>query len=643
MPAYVLVLFYSAVALFFPDRWNYLLGLLLALALYLSAWCLGRRIASHFLPLRDETIFFPLGLGIYLLLAYGAALISTGFVNYFWILGGILALFELRILFRKLPVQFLWALPFVLLGFWSSLTPSVFFDTLVYHLGLPMQDLVSGKMQTLPHNLFSTFPPFEFVLNLLFVKLNALSGIKVFSILLVFHIIYLLVDLTAQLMKEESNQNLKSEFIVLPLLFLASIWTQVHLVTADLLVAMFLISAITCMIKSRLAIDYKLVIAVAVLAAWAGWTKPTALPYTLLLAVLWFPLNLVRLNLKKFVLLFAIIFLLICPLFIRNFVSTGDPLYPALSTALENPNWSREQQLAWDVDTAPKENRIQRIFVAPFEIIFASYKYGSAAEVGIFYLLGLISYAFFWKKHPLGNRILVFLILCYLAWSFLFRDFRQFFPVFLLIHIPCALALHDLFVYKKWLPALILVISAIFSVQLLLPVFRHHIPLLRFDQNQEMYLKENLDYYPLTKWSESVQENGKMLMLGETRVAYLKVPVVATTAFDKHPFFKWLSQASNPQDLYKQFRDSNIEFMMVNWHEYARFAEKCGLLPVDPVPPAFRDVFKKGKARTGVPLAHLTKQQMEVLSEFSKNCLIPKWRMGDQYLVWEVRCQDLPR
>ena len=204
------------------------------------------------------------------------------------------------------------------------------------------------------------------------------------------------------------------------------------------------------------------------------WTKPTALPYTLLLAVLWFPLNLVGLNLKKFVLLFAIIFFLICPLFIRNYVSTGDPLYPALSTALENPNWSREQQLAWDVDTALQKDRVQRIFIAPFEIIFASYKFGSAAEVGIFYLLGLISYAFFWKKHPLGNRILVFLILCYLAWSFLFRDFRQFFPVFLLIHIPCAMALQDLFLFKKWLPAIILSISAIFSVHLLLPVFRHH-------------------------------------------------------------------------------------------------------------------------------------------------------------------------
>jgi hypothetical protein len=155
-----------------------------------------------------------------------------------------------------------------------------------------------------------------------------------------------------------------------------------------------------------------------------------------------------------------------------------------------------------------------------------------------------------------------------------------------------------------------------------------------------MYLKEKLDYYPLAEWTTSIPKSDKIMMLGETRIAYLQVPIMATTAFDKHPFFIWLSKASSPQDLQNQFANSNIKYMMVNWHEYARFAEKCGILPIDPVPPRFRGVFKKGKARTGVPLARLTKREMEVLSGFSKNCLVPKWRMGDQYLVWEVRCKN---
>jgi hypothetical protein len=340
-------------------------------------------------------------------------------------------------------------------------------------------------------------------------------------------------------------------------------------------------------------------------------------------------------------LLYGIILVLISPIFIRNYVVTSDPLYPTLSKTLRSGNWSIPQQLAWEVDhTAPKQDRIVRIFTAPLEIVFRPFKYGSAAEIGIYYLLSLAVYLFFWKKHPSGNRLLIFMTLCYIAWSFLFRDFRQFFPVFLLIHIPCALGLHYLYVQKKWITVTILAATAAFSIYLLVPVFQSHIPLLRVNQTQKMYLKEKLDYYALAEWTASIQNGGKMLMLGETRIAYLQVQIMATSAFDKHPFFIWLSQASTPIDLQTQFANSNINYLMVNWHEYARFAEKCGILPIDPVPQRFRDVFKKGKARTGVPLARLTKHEMDVLSGFSKNCLVPKWRMGDQYLIWEVSCRN---
>jgi hypothetical protein len=165
-------------------------------------------------------------------------------------------------------------------------------------------------------------------------------------------------------------------------------------------------------------------------------------------------------------------------------------------------------------------------------------------------------------------------------------------------------------------------------------------PVISIKQSQRKYLEQNLDYYPFAIWTEFVQTNGKILMLGESRTAYLHLPVLTSTPFDKHPFFFWLSRATTYKDLQKKFVESKIEYMMVNWREYARFAEKCGILPIDPVPPRFRDVFSKGKARTGVPLAHLKPNELQILSEFSRQCLKPQWRMGDQYLVWHVKCEQ---
>jgi hypothetical protein len=635
MPAYVLVILYSVIALLFPDRLNYLIGLVLALVLYVGSWRLGRIINSNLFQLKDETTFLPLGLGIFLIFTYLAGLFSTGFVILLcWIVAALLALFETRILLRHFPRSLIWATPFLLLGFWSSLTPSVFFDALVYHLGLPMQYLLTGKMVTTPYHFFSIFPPFEFVLNLLFVKLNALSGIKVFSILLVFHISFTLANLATTLLKDE----VRSEFVVLPLFFLASIWIQIHLITADLLVAMFLISSISTLLKNPAA-NYPQLFLIAILAAFAAWTKPTALPYIAFMILLWLPFRLVHWNLKKAIYFYAVTLILLSPLFLRNYSVTGDPLYPTFSK--NNPNWSNKQQLALQADiSAPQKDKLLRFFKAPIEIIYAPFKYGSAAEVGIFYALSAIANLLFWKKHPPTNKLFLFLVFCYAFWAFAFRDFRQFCPIFLLGHVPFAIAIQDLFRLKKWIPILLLAASAIFTVSLLLPVFRNHMPLIRNTQNQEEYLEAKLDYYAFAKWTSSIQTDGRVLMLGESRTAYLHVPVITSTPFDKHPFFQWLSQSNSFKDLQKEFEDSHIQYMMVNWLEYARYAEKCGLLPIDPVPPRFRDAFKRGKARTGLPLAHLNQEKIQILSDFSKQCLVPTWRMGDQYLVWQVRCKE---
>ena len=151
-------------------------------------------------------MYFPLGLGVFLSLTYVCAIFTTGPILLYsvWIGLLILSWFEAPVLTYRFRRTYLWGAPFVLLGFWSTFTPVTFFDSMVYYLGLPYQYVSNGVVGALPFNMYTAFPPFNQVLNLLFVGIGFDSGINVFSIILYFQIIAILLGLLRLLSTESS-------------------------------------------------------------------------------------------------------------------------------------------------------------------------------------------------------------------------------------------------------------------------------------------------------------------------------------------------------------------------------------------------------------------------------------------------------
>ena len=129
LPLYILPLSYLILAMIFPDRWKYAAGLILALVLFLGSYGLGKRLSFILFKIADQTLYFPLGLGVVLAVVYAIAEFTTAPMLFYLIWGAlvVVAAFETPVLNYRLRRVYFWAAPFVLLGYWSTLTPVLFF------------------------------------------------------------------------------------------------------------------------------------------------------------------------------------------------------------------------------------------------------------------------------------------------------------------------------------------------------------------------------------------------------------------------------------------------------------------------------------------------------------------------------------
>ncbi len=605
IPLFVFPLGYAFLACIFPDRFLYLPGLLLSVVLVLASVHTGRRMASILGRLSPSVEVwnascFPLGLGIILGVSYVCFSISTHtmVVALLWIIAACLGLFEIRLLRSQVSSKLLWTLPFLLLAAWSSFTPATFFDALVYHLGLPYRYLSDGEMSIIPHHLYSSFPPFEQVLNVLFVATGAVSGIKIFSTFILFGTGY---SVFVFLREENAETDVRFELSILPLLLLPTVWLLVHLITADLLTALFFCSG--CLLLLRRQNDQFAM--AAILIAFSGWTKSNVYLYFPALLLL-FPLKLSRSGLYSAIKVFAIIVLILLPLWIRNFIVLGDPVYPVLSQKLSGRYWSEAEEKALRKDSFPdRVNDIQTFVKAPFRILLKGSGFGSGGEIGWLPLLSLLLYPFAARKSL--NRLLLFVLVCFAAWIFAFPNFRQFLPVFFLL-IPVFSASWVALARRSiWLCAFGLSICALLSGSILLPFYTKYFPLIPFSESQAEYLRKRLDYYSIAELVAK-DRGAKVMLIGETRSAYFRVPAIAGSAYNRSPFLEQLRRSGNSAELAALLKQDGITVVVYNPGEFRRLATKFELWKTTPAEDA-------------------------LITDFLRTQTLPQYRSGSVYML----------
>lgn len=582
-PIYLLPASYAIFATLFPDRMEYWIGLLFALVLYLGSYGLGKRICFSLLKTADQTLYFPVGLGSVLAVVYVATSFQIGGMLLYIIWGGLVVLsaFESPILTYRISRSYFLAAPVVLLLFWMSLTPPVFPDALISFLGLPQQYVAAGKSFLDPAHLDSTMPPFFYSMSQLFIGWGFVTGIRVFQIILYFQTLSVLASLLKWFMTEpvlgmigssSSDAHVdmvyvsRMDLLVLPALLTPGMALLLHFGTPDLLVALFFCAGIASLMKEFDTLTNPKIYCVAMLFAFALWTKHNVILYVLLIPLLWLGLDgwkFTKTGRRPLLRLLLSVIVLWVPLLIRNAMVLGDPLFPAMAGIVSLKDWIPSQTQAVVTTYFSEPRGILALIATPLLLTFHSSVLGYGAEAGLVLLITIGVYPFARKVRGL-NPLLVYFLGCYLLWGSVFHDFRQFLPVYFFLFPASYVSFRFLNIQSPRYLVLALSLCLIaFFVSVISPLSRY--PLIGWSQTQEDYLEANLNHLPVVKEINNSSARDSVLLLGETRVAYINRSVLYSGPFGRNPFFQSILDSQTAKELHQRAGRAGIS--LIAFHE----------------------------------------------------------------------------
>ena len=577
-PAYLFVFTYAVAALLFKDRWQYLVGLLLALGLFLGSYGLGKRLSFLIFKTADQSLYFPIGLGCVLVVAYFTGSFSTSRTFFIPIWGALalLSAFEWPVLAYRINRNYYWGAPFILLAFWASFTPSLFSTTLEYYLGLAHQYVAIGKIISLPQNLYSSLPPFGPTLALLFSSIGFESGIKPFNLLIYFQIISILVSLLRWLITEpvfaggngrdqDYQTDLlymtRTELLVIPMLLLPIAFAAFHEQTFDILAALFFCAAVASLVKEYDGLTMLKIWNIGLLLAFALWTKYSVLVYVPWIGLLWFALTRWRLsreNWKTFGLLFATVLLFWLAIPVRNIIQHDDPFYPVFSG-----DWTPAQSLYLESQIMSHSTGLLESLGRFLGLVF------DPRGIGLLLLVSLVLYPKARKIRAM-NHLLLFGLACYVSWFFVYQDFRQFLPVLLLLFPVCYFSLRHL--YIRW-PKYLWALWGMCAVLTLVPLYKYFsaTQLISPTETQHEFLVSRLDYFPIAKHVNENAIHGEVLLLGEHRTAYYKRPLISSSRYDRSSVLNDFRTAVGPEDLHQRLRRNGVRYLVYDETRFRQF------------------------------------------------------------------------
>jgi hypothetical protein len=571
-PAWIPFVLYGIVCCLFQNSIQNLIGLLCALALFLAATTIGR-VSGAVFQTQNRTLDFPFGLGILLLVVYaiGSWNASETTIKILWVAIGICSISSIKELNRPIPWYTLYGAPFLAVATWSTFTPTTFYDALAYNLGIPYQYSAYDQMKVFPTWTTSYFPPFDQITKFLLISIAPQNAVKLFSLFLYLHALRMLTNV--------QSEDLKSKYVVIPLLLLPVPWILAHIVNPDLLVTSFFVAAACGMLSAR---NLKDAAFASVLLAFACWTKYTIYPYLFFVPVLlWFrgipPGQYIR---RLFVV--GIVFLLVMsPLYIRNAILESDPLYPVGASFFPS-DWTPKQTAAVQNEFPTPKNwteYIKSVVLTPIRATFQLRSYGSASEVGFLPLIALILLPIHYTK--LKNRISLFVLFCYLAWVYQLYHFRYFLPVYLVASLLLAYSFQRIGTsFPKMMPPL-WIAAAIWGLWISIPVYRFF-PLISPAETPESYLSRELSYFDAAQFLNRLHPKSSTIMVGETRTAYFRVPLIPFSYTDPDPLLRWAMESRNSQELYSKLKNENAGHIVYNQKELSRLAKQYGIWLASP-------------------------------------------------------------
>lgn len=455
-------------------------------------------------------------------------------------------------------------------------SPEVTTDALEYHLLIPKIYIGLGKINYIPLLVGSNYPSLAEYNFLPVLKLASEIVCKGFHFWIGILLLLLLGQLVKSLRPDVAHLPAPAFFLAMPVTSTLMGWAW-----NDLLFTFFVVLCLSYLIQYQATPDeprrnLSLILA-GVMAGLASWTKYTFMMFFIALIVFYLiAIWRWKWEWKKFGFILIPVILISILWSIKNWVFTGNPVYPFLNDIFQSPYWTpaadhyfkgaltRSETPDWNWTT---------YFLFPFLItlkpIFVD------VHTGILPLL-LLPLLFINNRSRGVSMLKLYLVAYVLVWLFIQTVVRSLLSVFAVIFCVGTISLQEfLGVHSKLRTVAILLILGAAGANYVITIASTYylfnpIPYFIGKENKAQYLSKYAASQPTYDYLNTTLAVHRILLVGHHNPFYLNRPYFFSSSYDP-PVAEVLSaDTKTPEEFQKKLKKLGITHVALNPEEYER-------------------------------------------------------------------------
>jgi hypothetical protein len=565
------------------------LNLIALLGLFLMAVGLGR-LVLHKISLSGassgEDFIFGAGIGLGILscaiFILGATQILYPSTVYLLLgISGIFSLFGWRVCpiaaNRAVPTKFKYTaldvfvgsllLLSLLLGMLLVLTPAIGNDVLTYHLGAPKLYLQHHGFYFIPGNLCSNYPlnaEMLYLIGLLMGGDTVAKGI---------HFGMAMLTLTAmyQFVRQHVPGAIYISISLLVFYSIPSVFVNSHMAYVDLALTFYIFLSVYAFLNWFLRKQVQWLVVCGVFTGLSAATKYSALllPFMGCLGILYVSRRREIHNRQAFQFLGIYLLSVLVvgsPFYIKNWVLTGNPLYPFLYSILGGAGWDMELSRQYDLflNSLGMGRRLLDYLLLPWNVSFHA-KMNSPVFDGILGPLFILTlpFAIWIRNTPAALKIaMVYSGITFLFWTASVHQIRYLIPIFPFLAIMVGYVLKH---YRRKNVILFGVLLAIVTGGLAFNgyhIFKDFqivrpFQVLTGRESRNDFLDRMIPSHGMFQYINShLPENVRIFFIYMKNPGYLcDRPYYSDSVMESHTMEKILSGATTPEEVYKKLKN----------------------------------------------------------------------------------------
>ncbi len=453
-------------------------------------------------------------------------------------------------------------------SFFWALAPAVRYDSVSYHLAVPVKYLEAGRMIEIPESFQSYFAHYGEMLYVIAFALGdqPLPGLINFvaGILLAIQTYYLGVRLGNQTVGWIAAVLLFS----LPIIGIESATTYI-----DIYLTLFVTSALHAAILWEQSGDQRWLL---LFGSFSGLALGTKLNALLILFPFWVLLGIKsnRENTpfeRSAALIFFPAFLLWAPWLLRDWLWTGNPVFPNLNPIFQSSAWFDRNFFIFQ----PTLNTLQRFFYFPWLGVADSHHYYHESPGGVLGALPLISLPWLYGRKKENSQKLILFLACLLAMAMLISfgaHARYLMPLFPLLSILAAWNLEILgkFLFAQrrtfGLSFILLGLVYVFSTRLAFTVRwweipeRYPVQIWRGAETQDQFVDRILPVYGAFQYLDQ-HGDFKVLSVGNELRLYTRSEIYGI--FFSKEAYQAVHSAKNSDELAQNLAEGSYDYILL--------------------------------------------------------------------------------